>query len=166
MQKAADMQKATLDLGLWGALMSGRRMRALHCTSPQGGCLWHLMLLSVIVHAVLSHGVLITNYICPLNVICRAQWGRGGCTPRDPFVPQAAEQMETSSGLKLRMPRSSMHTQGQRLASDERTPALVYCPSVYTCYVIEDGGCCHQKRWTQHFWCDGVTLPAPGKVQV
>lgn len=36
-----------------------------------------LMLRSVAVQAVLNHVVLITNYICPLNVICRAQHGRG-----------------------------------------------------------------------------------------
>lgn len=95
------------------------------------------------VHVVLNHAVLITNYIHPLNVICRAQRGRG-----TPFVPPAAKQMESSSGPKLRMPRSFMRIRGQRLARDERTPALVYCTGVYMCYVSEDGGCCHRVRWT------------------
>lgn len=36
-----------------------------------------LMLCSVVVHAVLNHVVLITNYIRPLNVICRAEHGCG-----------------------------------------------------------------------------------------
>lgn len=98
------------------------------------------MLRSAAVHVVLNHAVLITNYIYPLNVICRAQRGRGA-----PFVPSAAKQMETSPGPKLRMPRSFMRIRGQRLARDERTPALVYCTGVY---VSEDGGCYHQVRWT------------------
>lgn len=38
--------------------------------------------------------------------------------------------METSSELKLRMSRGFMSTQGQRLASDERAPALIYCTGV------------------------------------
>ena len=36
-----------------------------------------LMLHSAVVHTVLNHMALITNCICPLNVICRAQYGRG-----------------------------------------------------------------------------------------
>lgn len=44
-----------------------------------------LMLRSAEVHAVLNHAVLITNYIRPLNVICRAQHGRGVAHPESPL---------------------------------------------------------------------------------
>lgn len=44
-----------------------------------------LMLRSAAVHAVLNHAVLITNYIRPLNVICRAQRGRGAAHPEIPL---------------------------------------------------------------------------------
>lgn len=53
--------------------MSGRRVGVLHCTSPQGGCLCHGA------DAASRGGTRCskTNYIRPLNVICRAWSGRG-----------------------------------------------------------------------------------------